>query len=41
MLDTVGRDPLLFTIHIGVLVALAGTGAAFAARTFEARLVRG
>jgi lipooligosaccharide transport system permease protein len=32
MLDTVGRDPLLFTIHIGVLVALAGTGAAFAAR---------
>jgi lipooligosaccharide transport system permease protein len=41
MLDTVGRDPGLFVVHIGVLVALAGIGLMLAARTFEARLVRG
>jgi lipooligosaccharide transport system permease protein len=41
MLDTVGRDPLLFVIHIAVLLALTSIGAMLAARTFEARLVRG
>jgi lipooligosaccharide transport system permease protein len=41
MLDTVGRDPVLFVIHIAVLAALAGIGLMLAARTFEARLVRG
>ena len=41
MLDTVGRDPLLFVVHIAVLLALATIGALLAARTFESRLVRG
>lgn len=41
MLDTVGRDPTLFVVHIGVLVAIIAIGATFAARTIEARLVKG
>jgi lipooligosaccharide transport system permease protein len=41
MLETVGRDPLLFVIHIGVLVAITTIGALLAARTIEARLVKG
>jgi lipooligosaccharide transport system permease protein len=41
MLDTIGRDPLLFVIHVAVLVAITLTGAVLAARTIEARLVKG
>ncbi|HXG25914.1 MAG TPA: ABC transporter permease [Candidatus Binatia bacterium] len=41
MLDTVGRDPLLFAIHVGVLVAITIGGSVAAARTIEARLIRG
>lgn len=41
MLDTVGRDPLLFLVHIGVLATITVIGAILAARTIEARLVRG
>lgn len=41
MLDTVGRDPLLFVIHLVVLAAITVIGAMAAARTIEARLVKG
>jgi len=41
MLGTVDRNPLLFTIHILVLVAITLIGALLAARTIEARLVKG
>ena len=41
MLGTVDRDPVLFVIHLGVLVAVTAIGAALAARTIEARLVKG
>jgi lipooligosaccharide transport system permease protein len=41
MLDTIGRDPLLFVIHVGVLVAVTVLGSLAAARTIEARLVKG
>jgi lipooligosaccharide transport system permease protein len=41
MLDTVGRAPGLFLVHLAVIGALAIIGAALAARTFQARLVRG
>ena len=41
MLDTVGRDPVLFLVHIGVLATITLIGAILAARTIEARLVRG
>ena len=41
MLDTIGRDPLLFVIHIGVLATITALGALLAARTIEARLVKG
>jgi lipooligosaccharide transport system permease protein len=41
MLGTVDRNPLLFGIHILVLVAITLIGAVLAARTIEARLVKG
>jgi lipooligosaccharide transport system permease protein len=41
MLDTIGRDPLLALIHVVVLVAIAALGTLVAARTIEARLVKG
>jgi lipooligosaccharide transport system permease protein len=41
MLDTLGRNPALFVAHIAVLVAIAVAGALAAARTIEARLVKG
>lgn len=41
MLDTFGRNPLLFAIHLVVLVAITAVGAMAAARTIEARLVKG
>ena len=41
MLDTVGRDPLLFVIHVVVLVVITAIGSFAAARTIEARLVKG
>jgi lipooligosaccharide transport system permease protein len=41
MLDTLGRDPLLFTIHVAVLAAVTTIGSYAAARTIEARLVKG
>ena len=41
MLDTIGRDPLLALIHVGVLAAVAIVGTLAAARTIEARLVKG
>ena len=41
MLETVGRDPVLHLIHAGVLVAITILGAWAAARTIEARLVKG
>ena len=41
MLGTVERDPVLFVIHLAVLVAITLIGAALAARTIEARLVKG
>jgi hypothetical protein len=41
MLGTVGRDPLLFLLHLGVLAAITIAGALAATRTFEARLVKG
>jgi lipooligosaccharide transport system permease protein len=41
MLDTVGRNPALFVVHIAVLVAVTVAGSLAAARTIEARLVKG
>ena len=41
MLDTIGRDPLLALIHVMVLVAIVTLGTMAAARTIEARLVKG
>lgn len=41
MLDTVGRDPALFVAHLVVLVAIVLVGSLAAARTIEARLVKG
>jgi lipooligosaccharide transport system permease protein len=41
MLGTIGRDPLLFVIHIAVLATITAIGALLAARTIEARLVKG
>ena len=41
MLDTIGRDPLLAMIHVMVLVAIVTLGTMAAARTIEARLVKG
>jgi lipooligosaccharide transport system permease protein len=41
MLDTIGRNPLLALIHVVVLVAIAALGTLAAARTIEARLVKG
>jgi lipooligosaccharide transport system permease protein len=41
MLGTLDRTPLLFVIHLAVLVAITIIGALLAARTIEARLVKG
>lgn len=41
MLGTVDRDPLLQVIHVVVLVTITVVGALLAARTIEARLVKG
>jgi lipooligosaccharide transport system permease protein len=41
MLGTVGRDPALAVIHVGVLLSITIIGAAAASRTIEARLVKG
>ena len=41
MLETVGRNPALFVVHIAVLVAITAIGARLAARTIEARLIKG
>jgi lipooligosaccharide transport system permease protein len=41
MLDTIGRNPALFVAHIAVLAAIAVAGSLAAARTIEARLVKG
>ncbi len=41
MLGTVDRNPVLFVIHLAVLVAITAIGALLAARTIEARLVKG
>lgn len=41
MLDTVGRNPALFVAHLVVLLAITAVGALLAARTIEARLVKG
>jgi lipooligosaccharide transport system permease protein len=41
MLGTVGRDPVLFVLHLAVLAAITILGAFAATRTFEARLVKG
>ncbi len=40
-LGTIGDEPLLALAHIGILAALTVAGILWAARTFEARLVRG
>ena len=41
MLGTIDRDPLLHLIHVVVLVAITVLGTLAAARTIEARLVKG
>ena len=41
MLGTIGRDPLLAVIHVGVLAAITVLGILAASRTIEARLVKG
>lgn len=41
MLGTVDRDPVLAVLHVVVLVTITVLGAAAAARTVEARLVKG
>ena len=41
MLGTVDRDPALQLIHVAVLVTITVVGAVLAARTIEARLVKG
>jgi lipooligosaccharide transport system permease protein len=41
MLGTIDRDPVLAIVHVVVLGAITVIGAIAAARTFEARLVRG
>jgi lipooligosaccharide transport system permease protein len=41
MLGTIDRDPLLHVIHVAVLVAITVLGTLAAARTIEARLVKG
>lgn len=41
MLGTVDRDPVLQLIHVAVLVTITVVGAVLAARTIEARLVKG
>ena len=40
-LGTIGDEPLLALAHVAILVVLTVGGIAWAARTFEARLVRG
>jgi len=41
MLGTVDRNPGLFVVHVGVLVVIIVIGALLAARTIEARLLKG
>ncbi|MBI2781671.1 MAG: ABC transporter permease [Chloroflexi bacterium] len=41
MLGTIGNEPVLAVIHIGILAAIATVGAVLAVRTIDGRLVKG
>jgi lipooligosaccharide transport system permease protein len=41
MLGTLDRNPVLFVVHLAVLLAITVVGALLAARTIQARLVKG